>query len=168
MPIAVATGMTADKKRFLELVKQFRTAMLVTSTEDGHLRGRPMAVARVDDDGTLYFVSALETEKVEDILEHAQSAVTLQGTTSFLSISGRCLIRRDERLLDELWTRDIESSFDGSKDASVIIQFEPEHAEYWNQELRGLNFALEAAVRLIRREGSLPQRRADHGRVNLH
>lgn len=158
--------MANDKQRFLALVKEFHTAMLVTTGSEGQLRARPMAVARVDDSGALYFITSLDSPMVDEILEDTHAAVTLQSATSYLSISGRCNVRRDEKLLDELWSSDFEP-FLAAKRNAVIIELHPAEAEYWSHELKGLRFVLEAARAMLRGDVLRPRKASDHRRVQL-
>ncbi len=51
-----ATGtIRPEVQHFHDLLTQFETAMLVTRAEDGSMRARPMGIAKVDDDSSLWF-----------------------------------------------------------------------------------------------------------------
>ena len=47
--------MTTAEEKLHDLLHDFDAAMLVTRTEGGQLRSRPMALAAVDPNGTLWF-----------------------------------------------------------------------------------------------------------------
>lgn len=157
--------MNDDKKQLYDIIKSYRTAMLVTETEEGVIRARPMAVARADDDGTLWFVTNIEGEVKEEILGHPKCAVTMQDSSTFLSMSGVCFMRRDEKMLNELWSRSFELWFDRSD--AVVIEFQGREAEYWKEGLKGLKYLFEAARAVITDKYIRPDKVGDHAYVSL-
>ena len=56
---------TASNDKLRELLDDFDAAMLVTRRPDGSLRSRPMAVADLDADGTLWFLTQADSGKME-------------------------------------------------------------------------------------------------------
>jgi len=78
-----------DRTKFVEVLRRFDTAMLVTYAKDGGLRSRPMALAEIEDDGTTWFVTGADTAKTDEIgpaLQHLAQwnhiAVDLDGATN--------------------------------------------------------------------------------------
>ncbi|MCA9595133.1 MAG: pyridoxamine 5'-phosphate oxidase family protein, partial [Myxococcales bacterium] len=49
---------TNETSHLLDVVSQFETAMLVTHDLSGMLRARPMSIAEVEKNGTLWFFTA--------------------------------------------------------------------------------------------------------------
>ncbi len=50
--------------KLLEILKKFRTAMLVTHASHGALRARPMALVKVDGDtGDVWFMTSIDSGK---------------------------------------------------------------------------------------------------------
>ena len=140
--------------------------MLITKTEDGSFRARPMMVARADDDGRLWFVTRLESDVIEEVLADPQCGVTMQDFSTFLSMSGTCYTRRDEDMLNELWSKSFELWF--NREEAVIIEFKGRDAEYWAGGLRGLKFLFEATRAVITGEKIRPSRVGDHSRIEIN
>ncbi len=94
----------ATQEKMQELLKDFDAAMLVTRTNDGSLRARPMALAEVDDDGVLWFLTERGSAKVHEISAEHQVNVAMQSSSKFISISGRATPVEDRAKL----RRDLE------------------------------------------------------------
>jgi general stress protein 26 len=71
-----------------DLIEGFDAAMLVTRTADGRLRSRPMALADVEENGTLWFLTQRGSGKMAEIARDEQVNVALQSSYKFVSISG--------------------------------------------------------------------------------
>ncbi len=119
----------SETQKFHDLLEKFGTAMLVTHTEDGGLRGRPMAIAGIGDDCRVWFFSLHESGKVHEIESAPKVAV-------YLSISGTAILSRDRSKVDELWKESYKTWFPKGKDDPdlVLIGVEPHEGEYWDQQ----------------------------------
>src|ERR1700750_234953 len=85
-----------QREHFLKLLRQFSTAMLVTHAEGHRLRARPMAIAQVADDGTLWFITGLETAKAHEIEVDTDVHVVCQDDHSaYLSLAGTARLVQD-------------------------------------------------------------------------
>jgi general stress protein 26 len=144
---------TADKQKHLtELLEHFRTAMLVTRGDDGALRARPLAVAKVEEDGLLYFVTAIESGKVHDIEANPDVNVSFQDARRFVSVSGRATIVQDPALVDKLWSEAWKVWFpQGKTDPSIcLIIIDAMSAEYWDESgARGIRYLFEAVASYV-------------------
>jgi len=118
-----------------ELIQSFHTAMLVTRTPDGALRGRPLSLASRHDGGKLYFSTSIDSPKVEEMEASPEVVVTLQDSALCVSISGTAEISRDAALIERLWSEPWRVWFPGGKsDPSLsIVTVTPREAEYWDQ-----------------------------------
>lgn len=128
-----------QSERFWELLSQFETAMLVSETGE-FLTGRPMAIARVDTNCDIWFVSASDTEKIEEILGNPNVVVTCQRDHGcYLSLSGAASVRNDQKILSELWKPSFDHWFPRGKESSniVLIHVHARRGEYWDK--RGKN-----------------------------
>jgi len=146
------------QERLDKLISEFDTAMLVTSSLEGQLRARPMAIAGHCRGGLMYFATRAEDEKLEEVLQQPEVAVTLQDDSRFLSLSGRARIETDQQLGREMWHAAMKLWFpEGVDDAQfTLILVEPEFGEYWDRSgLRRLEFMWQAGKALIR--GELPE-----------
>lgn len=145
------------QQRLDQLITSFDTAMLVTTSLRGKPRARPMAIAGHETGGLLYFASRAEDEKLEEVLQQPDVAVTMQGDGRFLSITGRARIETDVQLARELWRPSMKLWFpDGAKDPQLtLILVEALCAEYWDRSgIRRLEFLWEAGKALVR--GDIP------------
>jgi general stress protein 26 len=148
-----------------KLVQEFDTVMLVTSTPEGRLRARPMAVQEPADELTadLWFVSSLDTAKIEEIGQRPEVCVTaLRGSgKAYVSISAFARARRDPALVQKLWKPDWKVWWpDGPTDPQItFVELEVERAEYWEPaggSVRVLYEMVKSLVKGERGDANLP------------
>jgi len=122
------------RKEFLELLKHFDAAMLVTERDD-ELRSRPMAIAESTDDGRLWFVTSVDSAKLDEITENPHVNVAMQANRKFLSVSGTTRATRDPDKIDELWSDSLGIWFEEGRNDPELILLEvvPTYAEYWDR-----------------------------------
>lgn len=127
--------MTEKAQRLKEIVERIDEAMFVTKARNGSLRARPMAIAEIEDDGTLWFVTALDSEKIEEVGNDSVSAVVGQKDGTFLSISGLTEIIWDRDRIDAIWRPGFDRWFEKGKDdpRAAALRFVPVRAEYWDR-----------------------------------
>lgn len=158
---------SAALEQFEELLETFQTAMFVSTSLEGQLRGRPMAIAGYEDE-LLFFASRAEDEKLREILKHPNVAITLQDCDRYLSISGRARLETDTVLADRLWSASMTLWFpDGPEDENlVLIIVEPLRGEYWDRSgaLR-LEFLWEAGKALLQGKKLPESRLSGHAKV---
>lgn len=157
-----------SQERLDELIDSFDTAMLVTRSLQGELRARPMAIAGHGEEGILYFASRAEDEKLEEILQSPEVAVTMQGSDRYLSISGRARLDTDVLLTKKLWSPAMSLWFpEGAADANLtVIRVEPSYGEYWDRAgLRKLEFLWQTGKTLLGNETPDPDKLGQHAKV---
>lgn len=143
---------TRDARTFSELADRFTTGMLITHGPTGELKGRPMTVARVDEDGTMWFVTSRDSDLVDELLGTERAAVSLQSTTLYLHAYGRTRVFLDEPHAREAWNPTMKAWFPEGVESSdlAVVQLEPTSADWW--DIRGgrtLRFAFELARSLV-------------------
>lgn len=161
---------TTQARKLDELVNSFDTAMLVTQSLQGDLRGRPMAIAEYGGTGALYFVTRAEDEKLEEILQAPEVAVTMQRDDCHLSISGKARIHTGKALAEELWSASMRLWFpDGANDPQMtVIMVDPDWAEYWDRSgMRRIEFLWEAGKALLRGDKARDDELGGHAKVRL-
>lgn len=138
-------------EHFLRLLRGFDTATLITHTRERELHGRPMAIAAVDDDGTIWFLTRGDSPKVAEIAEDSRVMVSLQKEHQFVVARGRIQVVRDAKKIEELWSVADRIWFTSKDDpALVLLSFFCEDAEFWdNSGARGVTFAYKAAKALV-------------------
>lgn len=166
-----ATEEHAGTEHLHKLLAKFHTAMLVTRTPEGELRGRPMAIVKIEDDCRVWFFTANRAGKVHEIEDDSQVVVTCQDEHStYLSISGRARVTSDREKISELWRDSFKAWFPEGKDDPEIalICIEPEEGEYWDNEgFNRVKYLFETAKALA--TGSKPRVREgeQHAKVSL-
>jgi general stress protein 26 len=168
------SGSDAEKaqQNFFELLKKFDTAMLVTHSakSSGPLHGRPMQVAETSEDGSIWFISGLDTPKIDEIEKDSELVALFQEARHYLSVSGRAELHRDRARIHKVWKEAYRVWFNGKDDPNIVlIRLNPTSAEYWdNTGPKGLTFILKAAAAYvtgseIRGSGDVNQ----HAKVSL-
>jgi general stress protein 26 len=138
---------TAPSDKLRELLKDFDAAMLVTRNAAGQLRSRPMAVADIEDDGTLWFLTERHSGKMEELARDNHVNVALQGKLKFVSISGAATPVEDRRKVADLWNESWKVWFPGGKDdpTLILLKVHGETGEYWdNSGASGVRYLIEA------------------------
>ena len=104
-----------DKKLddLYELIDGIEIAMLTTRRTDGHLVSRPMATQRRTAGTDLWFVTDIETNKLEELAHdpHVNVSYYKDRTREWVSVSGRAIISRDRNIIRDLWAPDWKAWF---------------------------------------------------------
>jgi general stress protein 26 len=129
-------GPAADKK-IKELAEKAETCFFCTQlTTNEPLKTRPMSVQKVDDDGTLWFLSASDSHKNAEISADPRVQLLFQGSkhSDFLSVYGQATISRDRAKIDELWEPILKTWFTEGKDDPriTVIRVDPLEGYYWD------------------------------------
>ena len=158
------------RERLSTLLSLFDTAMLVTRTEGGAMRARPLSIAESNDDGAMYFSTAIDSPKIEELAADSRVNVALQSGSRFVSITGRARVVKDRALIERLWSEAWRVWFPGGKDDPTLclIAVEPEEAEYWDRSgARGIKSLFQMAKAYV--SGAQPGDfdRDQHGKVKV-
>ena len=162
---------TTPDTKLGELLNDFGVSMLVTRTPGGELRGRPMALAEAQPDGTLWFATDRHSAKVDELERDGHVAVTMQSKTTFVSLSGTASVVDDRAKLAQLWKVEWKVWFPGGKDDPniVLLRVDGTRGEYWdNSGTSGLKYLIEAGKALV--TGTRPDVGEDpkvHAKVSL-
>ncbi|OYP37719.1 pyridoxamine 5'-phosphate oxidase family protein [Rhodopirellula sp. MGV] len=146
-------------EKLIGLIGDFRNAMLVTRTSSGELDSRPMAIAEVDDDGTMWFVSDRNSGKIADLMLDQDVAVTMQSSGKFVSLTGKCQAVEDRQKIDEIWNEAFKVWFPaGKSDPSIVLlRVDPVRGEYWdNSGFQGVKYLLKAGKAYVQGERPTP------------
>ena len=99
---------------------------------------RPMAVQKVDNQGNLWFLSASDSHKNQDIQRDSKVQLLFQGSShsDFLSIYGNAAISTDKELIKELWEPIAKAWFtDGVDDPRItVIKVSADDGYYWDNK----------------------------------
>ena len=157
------------QKHLYELIKTFKTAMLVTASREGTMRARPMAVAEMKPDADAYFATAIDSPKIDEIEANSRVLVTFQSSTQFAMIEGRASVVRDRAFIERLWQSDWKVWFPKGKDdpSLCILKVTGVSAEYWdNSGFKGLKYVFEGLKAVL--QGRKPETDAgQHAKVKV-
>jgi len=95
------------------LVDGIDTAMFVTQREDGSLVSRPMATQKRNQIADLWFVTDIESNKIDELHEHPNVNLSYFNTNSkeWVSVSGKASISIDREAIRALYEPDWKMYF---------------------------------------------------------
>jgi general stress protein 26 len=124
------------RAKLWSLIKEIKFAMLVTESEDGALRSRPMATQQNEFDGTLWFFTAVDSPKVSEIRHHQKVNLSYAepDDQKYVSVSGTCEVVRDRARMEELWNPVYKAWFPRGLDEPNVglLKVDVTGAEYWD------------------------------------
>lgn len=142
-------------KKLTELVDNADSCFFCTDFPSGPSEGvRPMSVQKVDESGNLWFLSATDSYKNEEIETDSNVKLFFQGSahSDFMYIKGTASISTDKKKIDELWKPILKTWFTEGKDDPRIsvIKVVPEEGYYWDTKhgnlVAGIKMMIGAAI----------------------
>ncbi len=126
---------TAADTKLWDTIHDIRVAMLTTETPNG-LESRPMS-AYVDRDAkTIWFLTAVDSSKTDEIKDdsHVNLGFANSSSNTFVSVTGTARVVRDVAKQKELWNPFAEAWLpEGPEAPSVaLIKVDPAHATVWD------------------------------------
>lgn len=163
--------MADELQKFRDLLRDFDTGILVTHAGNDRLHGRPMAVAQVEDNCDIWFVTGMDTPKMDEIRSNDHVLVTFQnGRDRSLSVRGRAELIRDPQKLDEIWHEEFKAWFPGGKeDPNVaLIHVRTDEGEYWdNAGANKVTYTVEALKAYFTNSKPDIKEGKQHGRLSI-
>lgn len=157
------------RQHFQELLEDFSTAMLVTRTESGDLRCRPMTVADVSKDAEVLFVTSIHDGKAEEIQNDPNVCVSLQKGQKYVSLSGTVEIVQDRERLRSMWNEAWKVWYpEGpTSDEITLLKVTATQGEFWDVSgLNGMKYLYRAGKAYF--TGERPEMTSDmHEKVQL-
>jgi general stress protein 26 len=129
-----AAPSSADQRaRALEIARSARFAMVTSQSESGELHARPMTPQQIDDDATMWFFIAADTDQARDIGVRPALNVAFSESSEWLSVAGHGQVVDDRARISELWSSVAEAWFpEGPEDPRLrLLKVEGVSAEYW-------------------------------------
>ncbi len=128
---------TPAVERIREMVKRSSTCFFCTGMSSGPSSGaRPMSVQEVDDEGNLWFLSASDSHKNQEIAVNPTVNLYFQGSehSDFLHLNGSAVILHDKNKIMDLWKFILKTWFtEGINDPRItIIKVTPQEGYYWD------------------------------------
>jgi general stress protein 26 len=124
-------------KRIKEMVEQAENCFFCSAVSTGESNGdRPMNVRQVDEEGNLWFLSASDSHKNQEISLNPSVKLYFQGSkhSDFMQLNGQATISRDREKIDELWSPLVQTWFTEGKDDPriTVIKVTPTEGYYWD------------------------------------
>ena len=162
---------TESLSKFHDLLKRFDTGMLITHCGGNALHARPMAVAQVEGNCDLWFITSLNSPKSSEIRSNEEVLVTFQNKhDEFVTLAGRAEVVREPGKIAELWRESFKVWFpEGMNDPNLaLIHVEGRQGEYWdNSGLNKASYMLESLRAYFTGEHIEIKEGVQHGRVGI-
>ncbi|HPG04528.1 MAG: pyridoxamine 5'-phosphate oxidase family protein [Rhodoblastus sp.] len=124
------------RQKVWDLIKNIRVAMFVTQDSDGRLAARPMSAVNKTFDGALWFMTAGDSAKLDELRASTNVLVAYAEPKdqNYVSARGRAEIVRDQAKVREFWSEAARVWFPGGPEESdiALIKVEVDSAEYWD------------------------------------
>jgi general stress protein 26 len=160
--------MSAAQRELWEKIEGVRPAMMTTVGDDGLLRSRPMWTQGDTFDGSLWFFTADDAPKAEELARNPQIGLSYAapGKDLYVSVSGRAELVHDRAKIEELWNAFAEAWFpDGTDDPHLaLLRVDVDHAQYWEDKKPKVLQLAEIAIGILR---DVPPKSGEHGRIDL-
>ena len=154
-------------KKLRELVDEVKIAMLCTSQQD-HLRSRPMSTAQIDEEGNIWFFTNEHSGKVDELAGNHQICLSYSSPSknSYISISGDARIINDWAKMKELYNPAINAWFPkGLDDPNLaLLKVKPLQAEYWDNSSSKMVALFQQAKAILTGEN---YNEGQHGKIEL-
>lgn len=125
--------MTDEQQKLVSLMEDMPIGMMTTFSSDGP-RSIPMARQEVEPSAELWFITARDTQHVDDLRGDPSVSVTFSARDSWVALTGRGEVVDDQQKLEELWNTFAEAWMPGGPEDpnAVLIKVDVERAEYWD------------------------------------
>jgi general stress protein 26 len=152
------------------LITDVEVAMLTSLNPEGEMHTRPMVTQPMDEHGDLWFVSAEENAKIDEMKEHPQVHLSyaLKEKNKYVSISGHATLMKDSKKARELWKPSYQAWFSqGPNDPNIVlIKIEVDTAEYWDGPKLGFAKLTDLAKAIVLGRDAAAEK-INHGEIHL-
>ncbi len=126
-----------ELEKLKDKIKDIRIAMLTTMEADGDFHTRPMATQEMDPDGTMWFFTYDNSNKVDEIKQHERVSLSFSdpGSEVYVSTTGSAEIVKDRGKIDELWSDYLKTWFPNGKDDPniALLKVSIQAGEFWDR-----------------------------------
>lgn len=135
--MADQVAVSHDINQLIDKIKDVKLATLTTLDGKGYLHGRPMYTCKSDSDGTLWFFSEKDAQKVGEIKANNQVGLGYSDPSknTYVTVAGTATITDDKDKIKELWQEGFRGWFPkGSDDPNIVlVKVDIEKGEYWDE-----------------------------------
>lgn len=133
--MAEAKGREEAIEQLGKLIKDIRTAMMVTIGDRGMPRGRPMYTQEVPFDGVLWFLTSVDSRKVRELRRNATVQLGYVSTSdeNYVSVTGTASVLNDRARIAEFWNPFLKAWYEGPDDPTLrLLRVDVDRAEFWD------------------------------------
>jgi general stress protein 26 len=161
-----------DRNKVWDLLKDARTALLVTVGENDAMEARPMGCLQTAFDGTLWFLTFRHSSKVQQIGGDDRVLVAYVNPEKYeyVAVSGRARVVDDRQKLEQLWTEGLRVWFPkGPADPELaMLAIDVEKADYWADPASAITYAFAYVKARVTGESPSPGEIAENKSVRFH
>jgi general stress protein 26 len=121
--------------RVKELVEDIDFTMLTTIDSRGVLVSRPMSTRQMDDNGDIWFFTADDSKKADEIEKDHDVGLSYCDAKGmrYVSVGGRARIVHDRSKMEELYTPSLDIWFEDGLDTPdiALLKVRPLEIEFW-------------------------------------
>ena len=143
------------KQKIWNLIKDIKVGMLVT--HDDHMpHARPMHIVQDAYDGTLWFFTPRNAEKVAEAKKDRDVCISFSDQDSgvYVSLSGKARLTDDRALIEKYWNPFVGAWFEQGKDDPevALLEVKVEFGEHWQAKESKVFQLFEVAKAKIKNE----------------
>ena len=154
--------------RLKELVEDIDFTMLTTQDTEGNLVSRPMSTREMDENGDIWFFTADDTKKVDEVeADHDVGLAYLDSKgMRFVSVAGRARLVHDRTKMEELYTASLDIWFEDGLDTPgiALLKVTPVESEFWEPKHGKIVMAAGMLKALVTRD--TPDDTMRHGKIS--
>ncbi len=120
-----------------ELAEKIDFTMMATDLSRPPFHVIPMSTKKVDDEGSIWFLSDATSDHNKYIKQEERALLTYSnpGDFEFLSVYGQAIIHTNRSIIDELYGSSDDMWFEGKEDPNLTaIQIRPSEVRYWDSK----------------------------------
>jgi len=125
-------------KKLKDMVEDIRVCMFFTCQRDQQEQGRPMSVAKTDDQGNIRFLADKNSAKIEAIQEDNKVHLVFShpGKEMYLDVYGDASLSTDQEEIEAAWSSLAKAWFpEGKTDPNIcVIKIKAQEGKYWDTQ----------------------------------
>lgn len=125
--------MTEPLEQAEKIMRETRIAALTYVSQAGDLVSTPMGTQDLDDPGTVWFLTEVDTDKVRAIQADPRVNVHYASDEGWVSLVGTAELSMDRARLKELWDASASAFMSGGPedDTNGLLRVSASSLEYW-------------------------------------
>lgn len=124
---------TQDRDTVAKVMKETNVATLTYQDAQGRLVSTPMGTQDFEDPAQVWFLTRLDSEKVEAITANPAVNVAYSSDAGWVSLSGTARVNQDRAKIEELWDPSASAFMSGGPEdpENVLLEVDGDTAQLW-------------------------------------